>query len=67
MDMPQRRAYENQYFVMRKARRNRENLFQLERTAPASRIVENRDAGNFGNGVFEQLQPLYRLVLEKGL
>ena len=39
-------------------RRDRENLFQLVYIGRKSRIVENRDTGNFGNRFFEQLQPL---------
>jgi hypothetical protein len=35
-----------------------ENLFHVECNARTGRIVENRDTGNFGNGFFEQLQPL---------
>jgi hypothetical protein len=34
------------------------NLFQFEYDARGDRIVENRDTGKFGNGFFEQLQPL---------
>ena len=41
-----------------RARRDWENLFHIEYTARKGRIVENRDTGKFGNGLFEQLQPL---------
>jgi hypothetical protein len=39
-------------------RRDWENLFHIPFTVPIGRIVENRDAGKFGNRFFEQLQPL---------
>ena len=39
-------------------RRDWENLFHLDYTARNGRIVENRDTSKFGNGFFEQLQPL---------
>ena len=35
-----------------------ENLFHVEYIGRIGRIVENRDTGDFGNGFFEQLQPL---------
>ena len=35
-----------------------EVLFHLTCRARNGRIVENRDTGKFGNGFFEQLQPL---------
>ena len=41
-----------------RTRRDWEILFHLEYTGRIGRIVENRDTGNFGNGFFEQLQPL---------
>ena len=41
-----------------RTRRDWEILFHLECTARIGRIVENRDTGKFGNGFFEQLQPL---------
>jgi hypothetical protein len=41
-----------------RTRRDWENLFHVEYNARTGCIVENRDAGNFGNGFFEQLQPL---------
>src|SRR4029450_9679505 len=41
-----------------RTRRDWENLFHVEYTVRSGRIVENRDAGNFGNRFFEQLQPL---------
>src|SRR5215510_2776755 len=41
-----------------RTRRDRENLFHVAYNAQSARIVENRDADNFGNGFFEQLQPL---------
>ncbi len=41
-----------------RTRRRWENLFHLEYTGRIGRIVENRDTGKFGNGFFEQLQPL---------
>ena len=39
-------------------RRDRENLFHFAYSVRLDRIVENRDTGQFGNGLFEQLQPL---------
>jgi hypothetical protein len=36
----------------------RENLFHLEYTGWIGRIVENRNAGNFGNGFSEQIESL---------
>ena len=41
-----------------RARRDRENFFHLAYIGRIGRMVENRDTGNFGNGFFEQLQPL---------
>ena len=41
-----------------RARRDWEKLFHLDYTPRTGRIVENRDTGKFGNGFFEQLQPL---------
>ena len=43
---------------LQRARRGWEFFFHLEYTARNGRIVENRDTGKFGNGFFEQLQPL---------
>jgi hypothetical protein len=37
-----------------------ENLFHLDCTGLIGCLVENRNTGNFGNGFFEQLQPLSR-------
>ena len=41
-----------------RTRRDWENLFHLAYSGRNGRIVENRDTGKFGNGFFEQLQPL---------
>ena len=41
-----------------RTRRDWENLFHVEYTGRIGRIVEKRDTGKFGNGFFEQLQPL---------
>ena len=38
-----------------RTRRGWEDLFHLACSARNGRVVENRDAGNFGNGFFEQL------------
>jgi len=43
---------------LQRARRDWENLFHVEYTVRNGRIVENRNTGKFGNGFFEQLQPL---------
>ena len=41
-----------------RTRRDWENLFHVVYTGRIGRIVEKRDTGKFGNGFFEQLQPL---------
>src|SRR5439155_19339303 len=41
-----------------RTRRGWKNVFELAYTGRNGRVVENRNTGKFGNGFFEQLQPL---------
>jgi len=43
---------------LQRARRDWENLFYIDYSGRNGRIVENRDTGKFGNGFFEQIEPL---------
>src|SRR5262245_45347224 len=53
-----RRSYLPRLNSQSQRTRHWENLFHVECTVRSGRIVENRDTGKFGDGFFEQFQPL---------